>query len=123
MKIAKECYPDNDHIFVYDNATTHLKCADAALSACKMPKNPSQTWGVDVNKLHPNGKQVYTNDGKFVKTKIRMGNGTFNGSPQSFYFPKGHEKAGWLKGMTRILEEHGFANASSLKAQCKDFKC
>ena len=52
-----------------------------------------------------------------------MGDGTFNGIPQSFYFPKGHKKAGWFKGMVTILEEPGFANASKLKAQCKDFKC
>lgn len=88
-----------------------------------MPKNPSETWGIKVNQLHPDGKQVFTADGKYAKMKIRMGNGTFNGLPQSFYFPEGHEKAGWFKGMATMLEEHGFANASKLKAQCKDFKC
>jgi len=123
MEIVKESYPDDNHLFIYDNATTHLKCADDALSARKMPKFPSEMWGIEVNKLHPNGKQVFTDDGKYAKMKIRVGDGTFNGAPQSFYFPEGHEKAGWFKGMATILEECGFANASRLKAQCKDFKC
>ena len=123
MDIVKESYPDNNHLFIYNNATTHLKHADDALSACKMPKNPSETWGIEVNQLHPDGKQVFTADRKYVKMKIRMGDGTCNGVPQSFYFPEGHKKAGWFKGMATILEERGFANVSKLKAQCKDFKC
>ena len=123
MDIVKESYPDNNHLFIYDNATTHLKCADDALSEYKMPKNPSKTWGIEVNQLHPDGKQVFTADGKYTKMKIQMGDGTFNGMSQLFYSPEGHEKAGWFKGMVTILEEHCFANALKLKAQCKDFKC
>lgn len=42
MDIASEAYPDYDHVFIYDNATTHQKWADGALSACKMPKGTSK---------------------------------------------------------------------------------
>lgn len=38
MDILNCHYPDDDHTFVYDNATTHLKQANDALSARKMPK-------------------------------------------------------------------------------------
>ncbi|KAG6838088.1 hypothetical protein C0991_001913, partial [Blastosporella zonata] len=38
IEITKTDYPDYEHIFVYDNAPTHLKRADGALSARKMPK-------------------------------------------------------------------------------------
>ena len=31
-----------------------------------------------------------------------------DGTPQSFYFPEGHEAAGCFKGMKAILEERGF---------------
>jgi hypothetical protein len=41
MEILKKDYPDEDHVLVFDNATTHLKRADDALSARKMPKGPS----------------------------------------------------------------------------------
>jgi hypothetical protein len=38
MDLLSKHYPDDDHVFVYDNTTTHLKQADDALSARKMPK-------------------------------------------------------------------------------------
>ena len=46
-----------------------------------------------------------------------------NGVPQPLYFPEGHERAGWFKGMAQIHVEHGYAGASRLPAECKDFKC
>ena len=67
---------------------------------------------------------VYTPDGKPTKEKINMTGGKFHdGSPQSFYFPEGHIHGGCFKGMVIILEEHGYAYAQHLHAQCKDFKC
>ncbi|OJA21652.1 hypothetical protein AZE42_13631, partial [Rhizopogon vesiculosus] len=44
MTILEKDYPDEDHIFVFDNATTHLKRADDALSARQMPKT-CKNWG------------------------------------------------------------------------------
>jgi hypothetical protein len=53
-----------------------------------------------------------------------MGHGTFNnGSPQDFYFPAGHQRAGIFKGMAKILEERGYGNMSNVRAECPGFKC
>jgi hypothetical protein len=34
--IVNAHWPDVCHVFIYDNTTTHKKCEDNALSACKM---------------------------------------------------------------------------------------
>jgi hypothetical protein len=94
MEILARDYPDEDHILIYDNVTTHLKRADDAISARKMPKNiPKEgtNWGIEVNAKGPNGKNIYRPDGKLLKVKIRMGQGNLeDGSPQDFYFPDNH---------------------------------
>jgi hypothetical protein len=36
--IMQKHWPDEDHMFIFDNATTHLKCPNSLLSARKMPK-------------------------------------------------------------------------------------
>ena len=41
ITIVKKYYPNDDHVFVFDNATTHAKHASTALSACHMPKDLS----------------------------------------------------------------------------------
>src|SRR5882724_3961011 len=38
MDILQKDYQSENHIFIFDNATTHLKQADNALSTRKMPK-------------------------------------------------------------------------------------
>ena len=38
MDILEKHYANESHVLVFDNATTHLKRADRALSAMKMPK-------------------------------------------------------------------------------------
>ena len=121
MEIIKKFYPDEDHVFIYDNATTHLKHAPDALSATHMVKNPHPTWGPEVNKLGDDGKPVTDAKGKFIKITIRMADATFNGKPQSLYFPDDHPTyPGWFKGMQQILKERGITQ--KLNAQCKD-KC
>jgi hypothetical protein len=83
MEILARDYPVEDHIFIYDNAMTHLKCADDALSAWKMPKNiPKEGthWGIEVNTKGPDGKNIYGPDGKLLKMKIRLGHGTLKDS-------------------------------------------
>lgn len=45
-----------------------------------------------------------------------------DGTPQSLYFPDGHELAGRFKGMQVILEERGY-DVKGLRAECKGFKC
>ncbi|KAF8809148.1 hypothetical protein BYT27DRAFT_7222690 [Phlegmacium glaucopus] len=129
MDILLEFYPQFDHIFVYDNATTHLKRAEDALSARQMPKNiPKEgtNWGIEVTKCDATtGKPVYKPDCTPEKIKIRMKDGQLpNGESQSFYFPEGHPRAGIFKGMAVILEERGFGEAiCRRRAECKNFKC
>ena len=110
------CYPSYRHVFVYDNATTHLKWADDALSARRMPKGPSASFGVDRTHTGP--------DGKTTKIRVQMADGKLpDGSSQSLYFPNGEgPNSGMFKGMAQILEERGF-NVSKLQAECPGFQC
>ncbi|EGO04271.1 hypothetical protein SERLA73DRAFT_118506 [Serpula lacrymans var. lacrymans S7.3] len=42
MDLLENWYPTETHILVFNNAPTHLKQADNALSACKMSKYPTK---------------------------------------------------------------------------------
>ena len=77
------------------------------------------------NALDTSGKPIDTPDGKILKTKIQMHGAKFaDGTPQSLYFPDGHEKAGLFKGMAVILQEHSLIAESNLKTQCNSkFQC
>jgi hypothetical protein len=128
MDILECHYPDEEHIFVFDNATTHLKRAENALSARKMSKNPTlpsnPLFGVDVNVIGANGKPEYLPDGKLKKQCVRMDDAQFaDGQSQSLYFPEAHARAGVFKGMSVILEERGFTGHHGLRAECEKFKC
>jgi len=124
MDILSRHYPNEDHVFIFDNAKTHLKRANDSLSARKMPKFPSESWGVTIIAKDSTGKQIRDANGNTVKEKIRMVDARLpNGVPQPLYFPEGHERTGWFKGMAQILVERGYAGASHLPAECKDFKC
>ncbi|KAF8582228.1 hypothetical protein K439DRAFT_1647663 [Ramaria rubella] len=107
IDILEKHYLSEDHILLFDNVTTHLKHADDALSACKMPKNT------------PKGGKTGV-----AETKVPMRNTTFaDGTLQCLYFPTDHPDApGVFKGMAIILEERGYANASKIRAECKGFK-
>ena len=65
MNILDKHAPLEKHVFMFDNATTHLKRADDALSARNMPKGPSpskqdgQPFGVERTVKGVNGKPVY----------------------------------------------------------------
>jgi hypothetical protein len=127
MDILERHFPDDDHIFIFDNATTHTKRADDALSARKMPKFPpveGKNWGVSVTERSADGKIVYDQNGKPKKRTQPMSGAHFsNGKPQSLYFPPDHQQAGVFKGMATILEERGLVKQSKLRAECKGFKC
>lgn len=126
VEIAKAEYPDDDHVFVYDNATTHKKRPANAPSARSMPKftpKPGKNWLVEVNKVGADGRPIKNSEGGYEKTRVPMADTTFNGQPQSFYFPEGHPRAGVFKGMQVILEERGRADIAQKRAACKDFKC
>ncbi|KAF9458406.1 hypothetical protein BDZ94DRAFT_1325516 [Collybia nuda] len=132
MDIVQKHFPDEDHLFVYDNATIHLKCPDDALSARKMSKGvskPGTNFGVEQSVIGENGKPVYTPDGKILKEKVNMANGKFaDGTEQEFYFPDNHPThPGLFKGMANILTERGFSGVQGKqgkRAQCgKNFSC
>ena len=92
---------DEDHVLVYNNATTHQKQVDGALLAHCVPLNTSKldgNWLVDINAVDKNGKQIYTPDSKFLKTKVQMEDATLaDGTKQPLYFPPGHPKEGLFK--------------------------
>lgn len=89
-----------------------------------MPKFPSESWGVTVIAKDSTRKPICDANGNMVKEKIRMADAQLpNGVPQPLYFPEGHERTGWFKGMAQILVKHSYAGASHLQAECKDFKC
>ena len=116
MDLCQELWPEFEHVFVYDNAKTHCKRAEDALSARYMPKS-TREWLVDATKRDESGKVMHGPDGKIVKHKVHMANGIHNGQPQSLYYENG-----LFKGMDAILHERGY-NTTGLLAQCKQFKC
>ncbi|KAJ7437667.1 hypothetical protein B0H11DRAFT_2361396, partial [Mycena galericulata] len=135
MDILTEFGDDIEHVFVYDNATTHRKRADDALSARKMPKStpvPYKT-GKNAGQMRPNflvertarspeGQPIYNPDGTLLKEKIPMTGASFaDGHPQSLYFENGPH-AGMFRGMERILTERGY-NVKGKKAECLNFQC
>jgi hypothetical protein len=128
MDILQRHYPEEEHVLIFDNATTHLKRADTALSARRMSKNPTQEgkpmFGVDVNVIGTNGKPECLPNGQHRKERVRMSDAQLpDGSPQSLYFPLGHPREGVFKGMSVILDERGSSNHRALRAECVGFKC
>ncbi|KAK1218979.1 hypothetical protein PQX77_018315, partial [Marasmius sp. AFHP31] len=96
MDILEQDYPDETHVFVYDNAKTHTAQAQNALSTRKMPVDPNKDFGYFSEK-DKNGKL----------TRRRMGDGQFpGGKPQFLYFPANHQLAGQFKGMRVLIQEH-----------------
>ncbi|THU79174.1 hypothetical protein K435DRAFT_698465 [Dendrothele bispora CBS 962.96] len=125
IDLVHELYPDYEHIFIYDNATTHLKRPDGSLSARKMPKGPSSKFFIEVSKRDANGKLVYNPDGSIAKEEREMEPGVLpDGCLQSLYYPENHKThPNQFKGMATILQERGY-NVDKLKAQCnKKFNC
>ena len=132
MDILQKYYPNDDHIFIFDNATIHTKRPPGSLSARRMPKkspkpdpnNPEANWLVEVDVSDERGHPVYGPNRKKLKKRVRMADGVLpDGQLQSLYFPEGHLQAGIFKGMATILAERGFVKEAGLNAQCKDFKC
>ena len=134
IDILRKHYPDDDHFFIFDNATIHTKRPPGSLSARHMPKktpkrDPKEpgkeaNWLVEVDATGERGRPVYGPDRKKLKKRVRMANGVLpSGQPQSLYFTEGHPQAGIFKGMAVILMERGFFKEATLNAQCKDFKC
>ena len=93
-------------LFMFDNALSHLKHADNAISATRMvkcalimlvyilidgPQDPKALWTHHPNRPH-----------------MCDGINPLTGQPQSFYLPDNHPLyPGWFKGMEQIIYEHG----------------
>ncbi|KAF9455309.1 hypothetical protein BDZ94DRAFT_1205895, partial [Collybia nuda] len=75
-------------LFLFDNAPSHQKRADDALSARKMTKNPAKDWTHRKGGAHMRNGQL------------------LNGETQEFYFGEDHPSMpGWFKGMEQIIKE------------------
>jgi hypothetical protein len=143
---VNERWPEYDHLFIYDNATTHRKRSPGALSARNMPKsisgtrkggknkNPDPNFLVPVNKQNDDGSLMYDVQGNLLKENIQMTGAHFaDGTAQDLYFPADAAlHAGKFKGMQILLEERrqkgdlGDISAMELnnkRAECKSFKC
>jgi hypothetical protein len=132
MDILERDFPDERHVLVFDNATTHLKRADGALSARHMSKKPTsskfQMWGVDINARNESGAVVYGPDRKPVKERVCMEDARFHdGEGQPLYFnpEDGTGRTCVFKGMDNILIERGFSRTQlkNLLTQCEGFHC
>ena len=94
-------------LFLFDNAPSHQKRADDALSARKMPKNPKKGW------THRKG-------GAQMRSTVLP-----SGEIQDLYFlddlPPNHpnyNQQGWFKGMEQIIQERGLWPESGLNREC-----
>ncbi|TRM55594.1 hypothetical protein BD626DRAFT_577096 [Schizophyllum amplum] len=121
IDICDAQWPDCDHVFVYDNATTHRKRKEGCLSARYMPKNRSGTRATRYKKAEDVNFLVTVN----TRDSIQMTGATFeDGTPQPLYYADNHPDptfAGKFKGMKTILEERGLHDFVDLLAECKDF--
>lgn len=110
MDVVKEEYPDDEHVFVFDNATIHTKLPDNAPVVGKMTLGPSNK--VMGETLGESGERV----------KIRLAPAVLSdGSIQELYHPVDHPEVklcGAFKGLASLLQERGVPNAHTLKLQC-----
>ncbi|QRW10291.1 DDE superfamily endonuclease [Ceratobasidium sp. AG-Ba] len=110
MAIVKKQYPNEDHVFVFDNATIHTKLPENLPNVSKMTLGPSQKVGGE--EIGPSGEKI----------KINFAPATLpDGTTQQLYHPSDHpiEKLrGAFKGMATILEERNVPNARKLKLVC-----
>ena len=97
---------------MFDNATTHLKCAEDAISARNMLKRPSSNFRVTRMVVDEAGNIVHGSDKKPLKKRGNIADEKMHdGTPQLFHFPEGHEEQGQFKRMVKILEEQSYENA------------
>jgi hypothetical protein len=118
-------YKGHEHVFVLDNAKTHTKRSESALSARRLPKNPSASFATVAVIRGSNGKPVLDENGAPKTERQPMHDGTFaDGSRQCFYYPPDHPQyPSHFKGMTQLLRERGFNAPEKLRTECPKFKC
>jgi hypothetical protein len=113
VEIVEDSFPEYNHIFIYDNAPSHTKRPEDAITARQMPKKSVPEFPRPVLKK---GKKI-------PATQMEPGK-LPDGRAQSFYFSDDHpDYPGWFKGMAEILRERGLGHIAEKKAQCPDFRC
>jgi hypothetical protein len=107
VEMVMKYYPGEYQVFIYDNASTHMKWDDGALSASKMTKGPSKNFFIEFNATDGEGWLVYYEHGKPIKQSVHMGNAKCaNGEDHPLYFPDNHlTHPNQFKGMVQILME------------------
>ena len=114
-------------LFLFDNAPSHQKRADDALSARMMVKGASYFYFFQLVTLIPSGSLAPNKGWTHNKCGVRMRDGTLpNGQPQPLYFPEDHDSMpGWFKGMEVIIRERRLWPETGIKlpTQCPNFKC
>ncbi|KEP45062.1 DDE family endonuclease [Rhizoctonia solani 123E] len=110
MAIVKKRYPNEDHVFVFDNATIHSKLPETTPNVNKMTLGPSEKVGGDG--IGPSGQKIKV---KYAPAILP------DGTIQQLYHPLDHpieELRGTFKGMAQILAERGIQGARKLKLVC-----
>ncbi|KAB5589655.1 hypothetical protein CTheo_6910 [Ceratobasidium theobromae] len=110
MSIIKRQYPNEDHMFIFNNATIHTKLPETTPNVSKMTLGPSQK--VKGEEIRPSGQKIKVDYAPAVLP---------NGTIQYLYYPLDHpiEKLwGAFKGIAQILEERGVQDARKLKLVC-----
>ncbi|QRV87093.1 DDE superfamily endonuclease [Ceratobasidium sp. AG-Ba] len=110
IAIVKDQYPNEEHVFVFDNAPIHKKRPDNAPNVARMTLNRSDC--VLAETAGPDGKKI----------KVKMLPARFSdGSPQELYYPIDYPNRSWrgkFKGLATLLEERGVPNAQKLRLKC-----
>ena len=110
-------------LFIFNNAPSHQKRADNALSAQRMVKDACSTFSLVLNISffsapkkgwvhHPGGERMHNRQ-------------LPSGNMQPLYFADDHPSMpGWFKGMKAIIREWGlWPERRMLAAQCTEFHC
>ncbi|QRV95331.1 DDE superfamily endonuclease [Ceratobasidium sp. AG-Ba] len=112
IEIVQAKYPHAEHVFIYDNATTHTKRREDLAVVGKIPLQPSKNFGEVVEKRMGEGGKVVNIRARYADTHHP------DGSPQALYFPDDHiTYPGYFKGIAQLLQERGFS-VSGLRLQC-----
>ncbi|KAG9127210.1 hypothetical protein FRC07_000214 [Ceratobasidium sp. 392] len=89
--------PDEEHVFIYNNATIHTKLPNNSPNVATMTLKPSKHVGIEI--LEVSGEKV----------KIRMVHAQFSdGQPQELYYPDNYSDTslhGQFKGLINLLQE------------------
>ena len=73
MDILAKGYPDEEHVLVFDNATTHLEQEEDALSAMKLPKftpKLGSNWVLKLLSWMKTAKLSMAQMGRFSRCKL-----------------------------------------------------